>query len=156
MPYMQWTEAMSVGSPDLDEDHKHLFFLTNRLSSLSDGHATPEDAQQALQTLTRYAQWHFAREECVMAACGFPGDATHKVAHERFGRTAAGFLKKFEANPDKVAPELCREIYEFLQDWLTHHILVQDMAYKPHVMAKTAEASQAIRSVRGADLAWGV
>jgi len=154
MTFLRWTEKMSVGSPDLDEDHKQLFYLTNRLSEIAEGEVSTEDARQALYGLVRYALLHFAREEGVMAACGFPEQAEHKTGHTRFVATVDEFLQRFEKDPDGQATEVCRELFEFLKDWLTHHILIQDMAYKSYVEAKPAEAVQAAKAVRGADLGW--
>jgi len=154
MTFLRWTEKMSVGSPDLDEDHKQLFYLTNRLSDIAEGEAGSEDARQALYGLVRYAQFHFAREENVMAVCGFPEQEEHKAGHVRFVGTVDTFLKRFEKDPEAEAPAVCRELFDFLKDWLTHHILIQDMAYKSYVEAKPAEAVQAANAVRGADLGW--
>ena len=41
----------------------------------------------------------------------------------------------------------------FLQDWLKHHILIEDMAYRPHV-ERNPEARKAIQSFKATEVWW--
>jgi hemerythrin len=64
-----------------------------------------------------------------MDAVRFPGGAFHRAEHQNFIRHIEFLRSKF-AN-DKM--ESTRELYDYLTGWLRHHILIQDMAYKPYV-----------------------
>lgn len=121
-----WTEAMSVGVPALDADHRCLVRIINLLE-----HAEGNDVRRVIDivmdTLDVYCRYHFAREEKVMASCGFPALAFHRREHNGFCRAIARMAK-----PDADAAD-AKELLEFLKTWLLHHILIQDMAYKPYV-----------------------
>jgi hemerythrin len=44
-----------------------------------------------------------------------------------------GVRKRFRGAAD---PRMASELLEYLTDWLRHHILIQDMAFKPYVAGK--------------------
>ena len=71
MAFMQWTSQMSVGLDQLDEDHRHLIKIINDLADASGAAGEIDALRQSLQSLLRYAEFHFAREEGVMRACGY-------------------------------------------------------------------------------------
>ena len=129
MGYFHWTEAMSVGVPALDADHKSLIRTINVLRELDRGEGARSGAGMVLDTLKAYGRNHFKREERVMDAVRFPGAAFHRAEHQNFVRYVE-FLRSRLATGD---PELTRELYDYLTGWLRHHILIQDMAYKPYI-----------------------
>ncbi len=155
MAFMRWTEAMSVGSPELNADHKQLVYLINRLAKAPDSEAPEEVVRQALFSLVRYAELHFAREEQVLTACGYPELDVHKEEHRSFVSDVTEFAQHFDRNPEGGARKVREELLGFLKEWLNHHILIEDMAYRPFVEGKDAEVKQALQATRGVELAWG-
>lgn len=137
MSAFAWTEAMSVGVPALDADHRCLVRIINLLEE-----AGPGDSrliETVINTLGSYCQYHFAREEQVMSACSFPALAFHRHEHEGFCRAIA------DINARKADAATAEELLDFLKAWLLHHILIQDMAYKPYVAdAPDVELSSAL------------
>jgi hemerythrin-like metal-binding protein len=125
MSAFAWTEAMSVGVPALDADHRCLVRIINLLED------TEGDDDRVIEivinTLDIYCRYHFAREEQVMNACKFPALAFHRHEHEGFCRAIA------EMNERKTDAAAAQDLLEYLKAWLLHHILIQDMAYKPYV-----------------------
>jgi len=138
-----WTEAMSVGVPALDADHRCLVRIINLLNE-AQGNDTGRVIEIVMDTLAAYARFHFAREEQVMSACGFPALSVHAIEHEGFCRTIAALAK------EQAGPAAAAELLEYLKGWLLHHILIQDMAYRPYIAessdlsALTAAVSQAL------------
>jgi hemerythrin-like metal-binding protein len=129
MALFQWTEAMSVGVPALDADHKCLMRTINVLREL-EGEGNPKAAvATVLETLKLYGRTHFKREERVMDAVRFPGGAFHRAEHQNFVRYIDFLHSRFASGET----EPTRELYDYLTGWLRHHILIQDMAYKPYV-----------------------
>jgi hemerythrin-like metal-binding domain len=130
MPALQWCEAMTVGVPALDADHRCLVRIINLLSEASTTDV-PQLIETVLETLLVYSRFHFSREERVMAGCRFPGFEFHAVEH-------AGFTRNIQALRQRVGQDLdakvATELYDYLTGWLRHHILIQDMAYKPFVV----------------------
>jgi hemerythrin len=156
MPFMHWTPTMSVGLAELDEDHKQLFHLINRLADHVDSDDVPAEAvRDTLFALMRYAELHFSREERVMTACDFPQFDDHAGQHKSFVDRIKSITAEFDGDAQGRL-DVGEALLEYLKDWLTQHILIQDMAYKPFVEAKETEARYAAKSIRGVEIAWSV
>jgi hemerythrin len=130
MAAIRWTEAMSVGVARLDRDHQTLIDLINRIADAEDSEETRRRIiPEVLVTLVAYTVFHFQREEKVMFACGYPEADTHREEHWALTREVHLLQRRFSENPDNVSRG---EILQFLTDWLAHHILLQDLAYKAY------------------------
>ena len=130
MPYYQWTKSMSVGIPLLDEDHKALIRLINRLHAGLAAGAKFVELEDIFDRLVAYIEFHFTREEKVMEAGGYPGAAAHREEHEGFTQAIYEMRDRYAREGDQT---MTAELPNYLKNWLNHHILLQDMAYKPYV-----------------------
>ncbi|MCH7930611.1 MAG: hemerythrin family protein [Proteobacteria bacterium] len=130
MTFFEWSEAMSLGEPLLDADHKCLIGLINRLhESLQDG--TGSDVlDEIFDGLIAYIEFHFAREEKVIEACGYPGAKAHQEEHAEFTQHIYDLRDRRVRG---IGPAITHESLHYLRNWLNHHILIQDMAYKPYL-----------------------
>jgi hemerythrin len=153
MALMQWSERMSVGVPELDADHKELIKVINQLDADAEDETRLSAVRQSLFALLRYAEYHFAREEKVMAACQYPELREHKLEHRDFVDRINQLHRRFDDDPEAAAEVVNRSLLEFLQDWLNHHILIEDMAYRPHVEQSPA-ARQAAKSFKATEVWW--
>ena len=151
---MKWTESLSVGVPELDDDHKGLIDIINRLSDQSASRGAEDLVAQSLTALKRYAELHFGREQRVMSLCGFPSLEAHIEEHHAFIDRIGEIARRFEDDPQGLADMVRDELGDFLQDWLKDHIMVEDMAYRASVEPKLAEARQAAKSFSAADIWW--
>jgi hemerythrin len=127
MAPLTWTQAMSVGVATLDVDHKCLIRIINLLEE-ADTEEAAAAIETVLETLVLYSRFHFQREEKVMEACDFPGLFFHRTEHEGFARFVRSLRERFQGN---ATPQMARELHRYLSQWLWHHVLIQDMAYKP-------------------------
>lgn len=127
MAVIRWVEAMSVGVPRLDRDHRVLIGLINRLGA--EGAPPPDDKVigEVLAALVAYTVFHFAREEQVMEACGFAETETHREEHKLLAAEVAALHTRFLGDRQSIRLE---DLLRFLTDWLNHHILLQDAAYR--------------------------
>jgi len=131
-----WRDAMSVGAPALDADHKKLIELVNFADQWVARESWPQVAT-VLDELMVYAQGHFRREESVMAALKFPETESHKKLHEALGMRARVLRDRFNACAHDEDRRACGAILlKVLNDWLLDHILKQDMKYKPYIPKK--------------------
>lgn len=153
MAVMQWTENMSVGVPELDADHKELVRVINRLGECSEDAAQSRTIRQCLFALLRYAEYHFAREEKVLAACHYPEAREHKLEHRDFVDRVNRLHRRFDDSPEAAAAVFNDELLAFLRDWLIHHILIEDMAYRAHA-ERNPEAREAARSFKATEVWW--
>lgn len=130
MALCQWSESMSVGESRLDADHKALIRLINWLHDSLEAGVDSAALGQVFDRLINYTRFHFIREGKVMQACGYPDAEAHVEEHASFTRHVIEVRDRYARNAD---PALIRELLDYLKDWLSHHILIQDMAYKPYV-----------------------
>ena len=114
MAFMEWTPEMSVGLAEFDDDHKTLVRVINQLADNAGKAGQAGALRQCIFALMRYAEFHFAREEHVLKACGFAELPEHKVEHQDFTAQIQALARRFEADPESAAPE----INETLLDWL--------------------------------------
>lgn len=126
---------MSVGIPSLDADHRCLVRIVNLLHGIADGGEADTMISTVVDTLSLYGQFHFAREERVMAAIGFPGAAVHAGEHAALLQCLETMRQRYGRRKD---PPAAAGVCEELEVWLRHHIMIQDMAYKPFVTDSAA------------------
>jgi hemerythrin len=133
MDLITWTEEMSVGVKALDDDHKMLIEMLNKLNDGILAGKSSLALEDVVDGLVRYTKLHFAREERLLAQAGYPGSAAHKAEHDLMTRRVMNLQMRFE---NGQSLELSMEAMAFLKNWLTHHILGSDMQYGPHLNAK--------------------
>ena len=153
MSLMTWTPAMSVGVPELDEDHRVLIRIINQLaeSKKNDDHAGI--LRQSLYSLLRYAEFHFAREEKVLAACDFPGMTHHKQEHRAFTAHMKKLAEALDREELPAAEVVSQDLLTYLKDWLNHHILIEDMAYRK-LAELNPSAREAAKTFRASEIWW--
>jgi hemerythrin len=127
---LRWSSAMSVGVPALDSDHRCLVRIISLLRGVEDGEETRTMIDTVLDTLTAYAWFHFAREERVIEAFAFPHVEVHQDEHRHFARFMDTLRRRYAG---RAEPGLANYLFEELADWIRHHILIQDMAFKPSI-----------------------
>ena len=142
MALLTWSDEMSVGVPLLDSDHQVLMNIINSLESTSRSPRGRPHTDGHFQMLMRYATSHFGREEQVMAASGFPAQDSHHQEHLRFAREIEELAGHIGHDNDSKAVD---DLFAYLRDWWNHHILIQDMAYRPYA-EENAEAEAAARA----------
>lgn len=125
-----WSTAMSVGVPALDSDHRCLVRIISLLRGVEDGEETRTMIETVLHTLSAYAWFHFAREERVIKAFVFPHAEVHQDEHRDFARFMDRLRTRYAG---RAEPGLANHLFNELADWIRHHILIQDMAFKPYI-----------------------
>jgi hemerythrin-like metal-binding protein/PAS domain S-box-containing protein/putative nucleotidyltransferase with HDIG domain len=124
---VQWTENFSVGVRELDKQHQKLIKLLNRLISMQGSkEAHSEAVSDILLDMTTYTQVHFTAEERLMEAYDFPGLKEHIKQHSDFRKKITDLSTATTIGAEQIPGALL----EFISDWLTHHILIDDMAYR--------------------------
>ena len=133
MEPVKWSKEFSVGVEELDQQHQQLIKMLNRLLSpreIVDTHS--ETISEILLAMTRYAQKHFKTEENLMEAYVYPGLEEQKQEHRAYRIKTVDFSTATMLGIYTV-PEI---LLTYLFDWWTHHILDEDMKYKPFFTEK--------------------
>jgi hemerythrin-like metal-binding protein len=133
MEPIQWSEKFSVGVEELDEQHQQIIKMLNRLISTRKTIGTDsEEISDILQEMTPYAQEHFKTEEKLLRAYGYPGLEEQREEHRAYRLKTVNFSTATMIGVNEV-PEI---LIAYLFDWWNHHILDEDMKYKPFFKEK--------------------
>lgn len=141
MTIIKWKPEMSVGVHALDSDHKLLINLINQLDAAIKDGLGRDTIESVLSTLVDYTCYHFDREEMLMQACGYSDLAKHQTSHEGMKTWVREIKSRFNDSTD----DLSTEVLDFLQHWLTDHIMVQDQDYRSVMEGKEYEIARANR-----------
>ena len=76
-----WREQLSVGNNVIDTDHRYLIDIINRVEQ-SLGAGDRRDLSVALDSLSKYTQEHFAREEKIAHVAGYEQVPDLSHSHE--------------------------------------------------------------------------
>ncbi len=122
---IRWTQDLSVGHPQMDEDHRRLFKLINQLA-VANAHGDGTVAESVLDELIHSTDLHFSREERHMRCIGFFRLAEHQVKHIFLAEQLATLRQRFL---NGLPGRLNNDLIGFFSRWLVSHILIEDMQY---------------------------
>jgi len=123
MKDIEWSYVLSVGNDEIDDDHHKLIDLFNMLNhSVTEGD-DPEYLAAVLDELINCTIWHFSHEERLMVKYSYEGLAEHREEHLALIKSAKELQQKI-LYAGNLVPD---EDLEFLESWLTEHILSTDM-----------------------------
>ena len=122
-----WTETSSVGVESIDEQHKQIVEIANRLFREIVRDTGVESIFEILDEMARYAEQHFAYEENLLKEHGFPSDKLeqHLAEHQALTAQVHDFIQKARLDNDLID----LEVYDFLRDWMNDHLSRTDKEY---------------------------
>jgi len=127
MPLFEWTHQMSVGIDVIDTDHKLLIALINQLDDAVKTGQAKETTASVLNVLYDYTDFHFGREERMMAAVGYPDLENHLKSHAALKDKVMEIRDSFSlCDIDGIEGE----VMDLLKDWLKEHIMGRDRLYQ--------------------------
>lgn len=125
MSLFNWYKKYSVNIPELDEHHKALFDIFNRLYDNCLGQDKAHCIDPIIAELLSYSNYHFSAEEQHMRNIGFKDIDGHIKEHRGFTRRTLELRQA--AGRDE--PEATKELIAFLGRWLLHHVIEADRKY---------------------------
>jgi len=123
---------MSVGVAILDEDHKRIMNMINKLYGAMLEGKGQKILGEIFHDLTVYINIHFEAEESMFELTGYPGAAEQRRQHQVMAQRSMEAKQKFQEDKDAVMP---MEILYFLKDWWIDHVMNSDRKYKAHLNA---------------------
>jgi len=134
MSYIYWNDDYRIGVEELDEQHKSLFDLMNRLQKSFDYEEAHKEFFKNLNALVKYAEKHFTSEENYMKKIGYPDLKSHQRKHEQLSMDIFKFASaEVKNNHDAMG------LIKFLKDWLCIHIKHEDMLFRNFNDEKTRQ-----------------
>lgn len=121
---IEFTPAFSVGVDAFDDQHRKLIDMINRLGRQLD-RPKHKESVDLMHELIQYAMEHLEEEESLMRIHNYPELASHFEEHRKFRAKVVTFCADLKKNER----ETVAEAWQYLQDWLIHHILHTDRLY---------------------------
>ncbi|MDR2030993.1 MAG: bacteriohemerythrin [Azoarcus sp.] len=122
---LQWSDQYSVGIPEIDEQHKTLFDLIDKIHTAIFEHKGTAACVGVLDELVNYTRIHFALEQSLMHMGGYPGYEEHCALHRELVAEVEAMQSKIHSGSAAISFELLH----FLRTWLSKHILGEDKQY---------------------------
>ena len=142
MAFLEWDPRFSVRIAEIDQQHKKLIGLINRLHESMQQAGGRDALETAIEELSaqatvinemvEYSSYHFSTEEKYMRQYMYPDFEKHKKEHEYF----INKVQTLKSDFDGGQAILSSQIMEFLKNWLSDHILGMDKKYEPFFQAK--------------------
>lgn len=123
-PSASWSEAIEVGLPAIDEQHRQLFDLAASFR----GEGDQIRVMKTLATLCDYANTHLREEEAMLQSIGYPRLAEHKRHHTRFRQM---LRKLLEDSRNMTLDQIADRVEALINGWFYRHILKYDLDYVP-------------------------
>lgn len=127
-----WNEFLSVGVPEMDEEHRQFIARVNALNKAIVDTEEKVTVARALDLMLTEAAQHFEHEEALMVEREFPGAAAHAATH-------AALIAQIE----RAAKEFAQSDISFvwalkglqLKQLLVEHMLKEDMKFRDFLRA---------------------
>lgn len=156
MPIIYWNRRFSIGVPQIDNHHRHLFFLLNKLYDNCIYNAPIQDMNELFYEIINYTTSNFAMEELMMQDNWFPGFERHKVEHDMFSKRIMAidhqhYYDKRHALIDS---------FVLLHNWIQAHIITADAEFgffivsRKKALVKNSETEKTNVLCRRGDFIW--
>ena len=134
-----WTDNLSTGVDDIDDDHKALFNVFQDAYWVSKTKVDATDLYCMMANLLNYTEVHFKREEALMAASPYPFFDKHCDIHQQLIKQ----LKKqiMLVQQHEQAP---KDFVLFIRDWFIEHINGTDKRIEPYTRNNLDNIHQAV------------
>jgi hemerythrin len=118
---LTWDHRYNLGYPKIDMEHRIFLGLVGNFKEAMTQGLSKDRLISILHEIAKYADFHFASEENVMADCNYPELAQHAGLHRELLKEVNSYYSRF--NQDEVE---AKEVLEFLFDWFVLHTSTED------------------------------
>ena len=122
--FIAWRPDFNLGIKEIDEQHKKIVELINKLNDAFIKKVAHEQLGSILDEMVKYSEYHFETEEKLFSQYNYPFTREHIQMHQDFKTKVAGFRETYSKNQ----PVTFR-VLNFLRKWFTNHILDVDREY---------------------------
>jgi hemerythrin len=121
---LKWTQSLSTGSVEIDDQHKELFRRVNAFLVACQSRQGSEHIAEVFRFLQEYVELHFSMEEAHMRQHNFPEEQMHVLQH-RFFAAEITQLKKL-LDKDGPTEAILDRANRILVGWLIEHVKIMD------------------------------
>jgi hemerythrin-like metal-binding protein len=117
--WIQWSSGQLVGFDQIDEQHRALVELCNKLHKSIRAGMTNDDIARQMGELIAYVRFHFLTESSLMDRYRYPRKESHDKAHARLLMDISHFEALLHRGGDLF-------VLRSIKDWLVAHIQTED------------------------------
>jgi hemerythrin len=127
-----WSKKLEVGDETIDSQHKQLVETYNSLIDQSQTVNSIAELVPTLVFLCEYTEKHFNDEEELQRKCRFPDYSKHKLLHDNFKKTVAGFMAQIKTVTSVEG--LSSKLHTIVGVWLLNHIVMEDSKMAKYIL----------------------
>ncbi len=134
MPLIPWENKFELGISEIDEQHKKMLQIINKLYDMFDGikNESQIEIDKIIKEMAEYALYHFATEEKYFELFNYEDKEAHIEIHNQYRNKIEEWQKEYNESKDN---KIFFEISNFLHDWWSWHINNADREYVPFMRA---------------------
>ncbi|MEI7474207.1 MAG: bacteriohemerythrin [bacterium] len=117
---LKWKDDLLVGVGTIDDQHKELFDMVNKLSEASNTGQSKEVIKDMIDFLGNYVIDHFSQEEALQQKYNYPKYTEHKAKHEAFIAQFVDVKNKIEAEGINI--KYIIQVNQIIATWLVTHV----------------------------------
>ena len=121
----EWKEKYVLGIDEIDNQHRKLVDLINRLFAAMQSGAGKDVLADTLNGLVDYTRRHFMTEEILMGNYDYPDLEEHMGEHRKFVTEISRFQQEYQSGNTGISIQLI----SYLRSWLDEHICQTDHRY---------------------------
>lgn len=126
MLYTEWNENIVTGIKEMDAQHRSLFGIFEDLKfELTKEDSNDERMFHIFSGVIEYSKTHFQSEEKILKEIKYAFLPQHIEMHNNFTKEVSDLHKRFITKKAIISIP----VLDFLNNWLTEHILVEDQKY---------------------------
>lgn len=122
MAEIKWSNELSVGVKEIDDQHKKLLSIANTLLKAIQSGKDKEILNNIFIQLRDYTVHHFSCEEKLMDEIHYPKRGEQVEAHNNLKKDVKNFQRQIYLHEDPTTAE----VLTFIKGWMLDHILVHD------------------------------
>ncbi len=128
MSLHHWDERLTVGVPEVDEQHRRILYLANALHGAAREDEKGEFLGTAIFEMGAYVNEHFDDEERVMREIDYPAYEEHVQLHREMRSKMRELEHRFRGGTVRAT-----EIHQLVVSWLIQHIEGADRKIADHL-----------------------
>jgi hemerythrin len=122
---IEFSEELLTGIPEMDEQHKKLVELLNKVVSVLREGRREEARNILIRELLDYVESHLTSEEEFLKSIGYPDYENHKKAHDVFRKEVQRLVPHVKNGDEKAF----RDVLFLTWGWVYNHIAKTDKKY---------------------------
>ncbi|MDH5455761.1 MAG: bacteriohemerythrin [Gammaproteobacteria bacterium] len=122
MSLLKWKPEYSVGVASVDEEHREMIDMINRVYAQLGGSPKSAEIEACLEDIFATISAHFALEERIMKDAGYAEYEAHKNDHEDLLDEIRDLMDEFDADAETGR----RALETRLSAWFTRHFSSYD------------------------------